>query len=151
MGQSTPERRFLDRPRAGNIPAARPGPRLPTVHRELTTPHSLLHFVRELIQLRRTVPALRTTETRRVLSVGYPFAYLRGDSHLVVLNPRRRPAQVTLDQTLLDNVDLIIGSGIACTQRTISVDGFGHGIFELHPEEASLSTKPGTPENAFTS
>ena len=37
-------------------------------------------------------PGSRRTGRTRVLHAGYPFAYLRGGTHLVVVNPRREPA-----------------------------------------------------------
>ena len=108
-----------------------PDPDRPTVRAQLDVPDSLLHFVRDLIHLRRTVPGLRTSGSRQVLSAGYPFVYVRGGTHLIVVNPRIQPAEVTLDPSLANNAEFITGSGISFSERTLSVGEFGHGIFNL--------------------
>ncbi|MFD0524148.1 alpha-amylase family glycosyl hydrolase [Paractinoplanes durhamensis] len=70
-----------------------PDPQRPNVAAQEADPASTLHFVRELIALRHANPALRTRASIEVISEGYPFAYVRGGTHLVVVNPagsRRR-------------------------------------------------------------
>src|SRR4051794_38989606 len=67
--------------RAGGSPASSSVPSAAT-----------LNLVRDLLALRRATPALRTRAATRVLHEGYPFTYLGGGTHLVVVNPRREPA-----------------------------------------------------------
>ena len=81
--------------------------------------------MRELAALRRATPALRATASTRVVDEGYPFAYVRGETHLVVVNPRREPATLTATATLLH------GSGVRTAAGRIHLDGFGHGILTL--------------------
>ncbi len=53
-------------------------------------PSSVLHLVRRLVALRRETPALGLAGETEVLHAGYPFVYLRGGTHLVVVNPSGR-------------------------------------------------------------
>lgn len=118
-----------------------PDPARPTVRAQLDDPASLLHHVRHLVQLRRQVPALRTVASRRVLYAGYPVVYLCGETHLVVVNPRRHQCRVVIDG--LDGLRgrdgsiggrverRLAGAGVEIADGVIRVDGFGHGIFEL--------------------
>ena len=73
-----------------------PDPGRPDVAAQQADETSLLHQVRRLIALRTRVPALRTGGPVDVLHVGYPLVYLRGGTHLVVINPRREPASFAL-------------------------------------------------------
>ncbi|PPF32465.1 MULTISPECIES: hypothetical protein [unclassified Rathayibacter] len=106
-----------------------PDPARPTVAKQLADPNSLLHFVRELVMLRRSTPALRTNASRQILAAGYPLAYLRGGTHLVVINPRREAASV--DLSIAASAVLLTGEGVTLSRNTASVKGFGHGVFEL--------------------
>ena len=92
----------------------------------------MLHLVRELIALRRGVPALRPAASRRVLSAGYPLVYLRGDSHLVVVNPHREPAQIKLDALAETTVTAVAGTGVSIGRGgVVDAAGLGYGIFEI--------------------
>jgi predicted RecA/RadA family phage recombinase len=64
-----------------------------------------------------------------VLHEGYPFAYLRGESHLVVVNPRRDPAALSTGE--LFGVAPLLASGISVVGDTLSAEGFAYGIFAL--------------------
>ena len=104
-----------------------------TVYR-VRGPGSLLHLVRRLIALRRAHPALRTADDVEVLHTGYPFTYLRGGSHLVVVNPRREPAQATADGPVaarLATVRPLEVRGIEFAGDEIRAEGFSYGIFVL--------------------
>jgi maltose alpha-D-glucosyltransferase/alpha-amylase len=92
-------------------------------------PSSTLNFVRALIALRRTTPALGTRASTRVLHEGYPFAYIRGESHLVVVNPRRAAATLTAAEAI--GATPLLASGVAITTNGLSLAGFGYGIFAL--------------------
>src|SRR5918999_1746437 len=75
-----------------------PDPNRPTVAAQRADEDSLLHQVRRLIALRKARPALGATGSVEVLNVGYPFVYVRGGDHLVVVNPRREPARATIPE-----------------------------------------------------
>ena len=91
--------------------------------------NSTLNLGRRLIALRRATPALGSRAATRVLHEGYPFAYLRGETHLVVVNPRRDPA--TLSTREVSGAEPVLASGISVVRDTLSAEGFGYGIFAL--------------------
>jgi len=105
----------------------------PTVEGQQDDHDSLLHFVRRLIHLRRSIPHLRTGRPREVLAVGYPLAYLRGGTHLIVINPRAVSAKVTLDSTPLTDAQILLSDGLELHGGLISVAGHGYGIIALSP------------------
>lgn len=107
-------------------------PGRPTVAAQRHRPDSLLRFVRALIELRREVPA-RTSASRTVLAAGHPFVYLRGDDHLVVVNPRREPAWVEADALAGRTLRRLVGSGVTVANGVVASEGLGHGVFELLP------------------
>jgi maltose alpha-D-glucosyltransferase/alpha-amylase len=106
-----------------------PSPERPTVAAQETDPASTLTFVRELIALRRVTPALGTRASTRVVTEGYPFAYVRGESHLVVVNPRREPATLTAAEAA--GATALLADGVSATAGGLVVAGFGYGIFAL--------------------
>ena len=99
----------------------------PTVAAQDGVPGSTLELVRELIALRKRTPALQGHEPTTVVDEGYPFAWLRGEDHLVVVNPRREPALLETDETV--GMRLLFGSGAHVTDSGVELDGFGYGIF----------------------
>ncbi|MCW2538805.1 MAG: oligo,6-glucosidase [Frankiales bacterium] len=101
----------------------------PTVADQLERDDSVLALVRRLIALRRTTPALGGRGATRVLSAGYPFAYLRGESHLVVVNPRREHASIELSD--ISSGHALLAQGVRVAGGRIDADAFGYGIFEL--------------------
>jgi len=105
-----------------------PHPNRPTVAAQSADPSSTLQLVRRLIALRRSVPALGTTAATRVLNQDYPLVYVRGDSHLVVINPRREPASTALADVAAHPAEV---NGVRIAEGRIQADGFGYGIFEL--------------------
>ncbi len=106
-----------------------PDPDRPTVQAQVDDPSSTLHLVRELIRLRRETPALRTQAGQEVVNSGYPFAFIRGGSHLVVVNPRRSAASLT--HARLPDATILLGSGIDLDGDTVTIDGFGYAIIAL--------------------
>ena len=106
-----------------------PDPDRPTVAAQQDDRTSTLNLLRRLIALRKATPALGTRATTRVLHEGYPLVYLRGENHLVVLNPRHDPAGFT-DQALRGAVPLL-SSGTTVEGDTVSVDGFGYAVYDL--------------------
>ncbi|MGF1426841.1 alpha-amylase family glycosyl hydrolase [Kitasatospora sp. LaBMicrA B282] len=102
----------------------------PSVAAQQADPDSLLHQVRRLVRLRRQVPALGTGAPVTVLSAGYPLAYLRGTTHLVVVNPRREPAELTLPQ-LTATAEPLLARGVRAAAGRVRAEGFGYGIFAL--------------------
>jgi len=109
-----------------------PAPDRPAVAQQLDDAESTLNRLRRLLTLRRTTPELRTTAATRVLSAGYPFVYLRGDRHLVVLNPAGASREVTIPELrgvaaqALENSGVLIGA-----EGRITVDAFGYAVFRL--------------------
>jgi alpha-glucosidase len=108
-----------------------PDPNRPTIAAQLADPRSLLHAVRRLIALRAAHPALGAGTDQQVLNRDYPFAYLRGGTHLVVVNPRREPASVELPELTDREVVKLDGTGLEAGHGRISADGFGWGIFTI--------------------
>ena len=56
-------------------------------------------------------------------------SYRRGDTHLVVVNPRREPARAELPDVRA--VRALLTSGAEVSHGAVEVDGFGYGVFEL--------------------
>ena len=105
-----------------------PDPGRPSVAAQRADPGSLLHQVRRLISLRKSEPALRTSGSVRVLHAGYPLVYLRGGSHLVVINPGRAAASLELPWAERP-VQPVVVSGVSVGGGVLRADGFGYGIF----------------------
>ena len=108
-----------------------PDPHRPTVGAQLDDPRSVLHTVRRLLALRAAHPALGVGSDQQVLSHDYPFAYTRGGTHLVVVNPRREPASVAVSELTDRAAERLDGSGVEVGDGRVSADGFGWGIFTL--------------------
>jgi maltose alpha-D-glucosyltransferase/alpha-amylase len=106
-----------------------PAPDRPSVAAQHTDPDSLLHQVRRLIALRRERPELGTRGDVRMLNSGYPLAYLRGEHHLVVVNPRREPGRVSVDG--LRAATPLVARGVKVAGDEITADGFAYGVFAL--------------------
>ncbi len=111
-----------------------PAPDRPTVAAQRDDPRSTLHLLRRLIALRKATPALGGRAGTRVVHDGYPFAYVRGDSHLVVVNPRRDAATVTVAGAA--GARSLLAEGVALDGERLSGDavtvaGFGYGVFAL--------------------
>jgi alpha-glucosidase len=110
-------------------------PDRPDVATQLADADSTLHLVRRMLALRAATPALGTRAETVVLHEDYPFTYLRGGSHLVVVNPRRDPAVATLPG--IDAATALLVNGVQIRDGAVEVDGFGYGIFELaHTDQA---------------
>ncbi len=131
------------------------GPSRPTVASQVDDPASTLNRVRRLVALRRSVPDLGPDGATTVLHEGYPLVYLRGDRHLVVLNPGREPVSVVLadapaaaavTEALLDaaapdaelpppgalgGARALEVDGVELAGGTVRAAGFGYGVFEL--------------------
>jgi len=104
-----------------------PDPGRPTVADQLADPGSVLHLVRRLIGLRRSTPALGPAAETRVLSAGYPLVFLRGGTHLVVVNPRASAARVGVS-----GIGSVLGlevSGVTVEEGEVTADAFGYGVF----------------------
>ena len=106
-----------------------PDPDRPHVASQRADESSPLHLARRLIALRKATPALRTGGPCQVLHVGYPLVYLRGGTHLVVVNPRREPADLSLEFGR-DPVP-VLNMGVSAGASGVRAGGFGYGIFEL--------------------
>ncbi|MFN8098696.1 MAG: alpha-amylase family glycosyl hydrolase [Dermatophilaceae bacterium] len=105
-----------------------PDPARPTVAGQDGIPGSTLTLVRDLLALRRATPALQGHAPTRVVHEGYPFAWTRGETHLVVVNPRAEPAR--LDAPAARGASLVWGTGCVPDAVGVALDGFGYGILE---------------------
>jgi maltose alpha-D-glucosyltransferase/alpha-amylase len=111
-------------------------PDRPTVAAQLDDPGSTLHLVRRLIRLRREVPVLGGRASTEVVHGGYPFAYVRGGTHLVVVNPREEPASLVTD--VAGSAEILLGVG--CTTSSsdagleLRLDGFGYAVLALQTQ-----------------
>jgi len=109
----------------------------PTVAEQLAHPDSVLHLVRDLIALRSAHPALGARTSTRVVNAGYPFVYLRDDTYLVVVNPRRAHATFDLTDSELVGGEPGVGSedllshGVELNSDRLEAAGFGYGVFRL--------------------
>ncbi|MEU7903355.1 hypothetical protein [Actinoplanes sp. NPDC049118] len=54
------------------------------------------------------------------------FSYARGESHLVVVNPRREPATLAAPEAV--GATALLTSGVSGTADGLVVAGFGYGI-----------------------
>jgi glycosidase len=106
-----------------------PAPDRPTVAAQEGDPDSTLALVRRLVRLRRATPALRGRAPTRVVHAGYPLAYLRGERHLVVVNPRRERAPLVLRGAV--GAEVLLGEGVHPAPEGLLVDGFGYGVLAL--------------------
>jgi glycosidase len=106
-----------------------PAPDRPSVAAQQADASSLLQLVRRLIALRRADPELGTGGSVEVLHSGYPLVYLRGGSRLVVINPRREPAQATAAGMAAARPLEV--RGVKVVGEEISADAFSYGIFSL--------------------
>lgn len=138
-GCRTPMQWDASRPNAGFSdadPAALylpqdPDPDRPTVAAQRDDPGSTLNLVRRLVALRRGSGAFRPGASTEVLTRDYPFAYVRGGSHLVVVNPRRAPAAADLDGIAGRDAEPLEVSGARLHGGRAELDGFGYGVFAL--------------------
>jgi maltose alpha-D-glucosyltransferase/alpha-amylase len=103
-----------------------PDPGRPDVASQRADERSLLNLVRRLIQLRRSTPALGAYGGVEVVQAGYPFVYVRGRDHLVVVNPRRDPARTAVPQGRWTALE---ASGMTVLEDQVRADGFGYGVF----------------------
>ncbi|MET0862834.1 MAG: alpha-amylase family glycosyl hydrolase [Nakamurella sp.] len=101
-----------------------------TVAGQLADPDSILHLVRKLIGLRQAHPALGARTSTRVLNAGYPLVYLRDETYLVVVNPRRATAAFDLVGQLA-GAEPLLSLGVVLTDGRVQADGFGYAIFRL--------------------
>ena len=111
-----------------------PDPNRPDVATQRDDPSSTLHLVRRLIELRRSTPALRTGAGTEVLDAGLPFAYVRGGTHLVAVNPRRDTATLVTDRLI--GASQLIGSdpgrdNAVIEHGRLELGAFGYVVLEL--------------------
>jgi glycosidase len=129
--ESKPNAGFSEANQAALYLPQDPAPDRPTVAAQNDDPGSTLSLVRRLIALRRSTAALRPDSSIEVLTRDYPFAYIRGSSHLVVVNPRRAPAAAGLDAIAGKHAHPLEVSGVRLQDGRVEVDGFGYGVFAL--------------------
>jgi maltose alpha-D-glucosyltransferase/alpha-amylase len=64
-----------------------------------------------------------------VVSAGYPLAYVRGGSHLVVVNPRAERAGVEVPGAA--GAAVLFGRGVTIEGNDVTVDGSGYAVLAL--------------------
>ena len=106
-----------------------PAPDRPDVATQRADEGSLLRLVRRLVALRHATPALGPDGSLEVLTRDYPFAYVRGGTHLVVVNPRREPAALDLPPGW-DGARPLEVEGVRLAAGRAQADGFAFGVFE---------------------
>ncbi|MBM6398803.1 alpha-amylase family glycosyl hydrolase [Phycicoccus sonneratiae] len=106
-----------------------PSPDRPDVATQRADEGSLLHLVRRLLALRHATPALQPGGSLEVLTEDYPFAFVRGGTHLVVVNPRREPAATDLPAGWDDARPLAV-EGVTLGAGRAEAAGFSFGVFE---------------------
>jgi maltose alpha-D-glucosyltransferase/alpha-amylase len=108
-----------------------PRPDRPDVATQRADDHSLLHLIRDLIQLRKDNAELGTgpAATLEVLHDGYPLCYLRGGRFLVVVNPSGRTERAAHSRPELAIAKLVVGSGVSVSASTITAAPFSYAIF----------------------
>jgi maltose alpha-D-glucosyltransferase / alpha-amylase len=131
VGRRPAQRGLLRRPARPALPPAGPGTASSHLAAQTDDPDSPLNRVRRLIRLRRETPALRTGAPTEVLTRGYPFSYLRGGSHLVVVNPGRDRVTARPQALHGRTVTPLEVSGVRVDDGEIDADGFGYGVFAL--------------------
>ncbi|MBT2401935.1 alpha-amylase family glycosyl hydrolase [Streptomyces sp. ISL-100] len=124
-----------------------PDPDRPTVAAQRRDDGSLLHLVRRLVALRTTTPEFGSAGAVAVLHDGHPFVYTRGGRYLVVINPQRATAAITLPEGISSSprprpVEV---SGVHVDGRTITAEAFAYGVFDLsHFRPQSLRNDQGS-------
>jgi glycosidase len=106
-----------------------PAPDRPDVAAQRADEGSLLHLVRHLVALRHATPALSPAGSLEVLTEDYPFTYVRGGTHLVVVNPRREPATSALPEGWQGAQEIEV-EGVRLQDGRVEAAGFAFGIFE---------------------
>ena len=119
-----------------------PDPNRMTVAKAEADPNSLLHYVRQLLQLRTQVSALGANASWRLVSSldqPYPMVYERKQENercLVVINPSAKAVQVTLPAEA-SKPEIIGGSYKKCTYKqnrkgdVINISGVSAAIFKF--------------------
>ncbi|MCK9793995.1 alpha-amylase family glycosyl hydrolase [Isoptericola sp. 4D.3] len=106
-----------------------PDPDRPTVAGQLDDEGSLLHLVRRLAHLRTADDRLDATAAVDVLATGYPFAYVRGGTLAVVLNPGRAAVELTLSGAAGSRP--VEARGLRTDGDVVHLDGHGYAVLDL--------------------
>ena len=64
-----------------------------------------------------------------MVCAGYPLAYVRGGTHLVVVNPRAEQAGVEVPDA--KGATVLFGLGVTIEGNDVTVDGFGYAVLAL--------------------
>jgi maltose alpha-D-glucosyltransferase/alpha-amylase len=116
-------------------------PARPSVADQNNDPNSLLNFVRTLISMRKTSPALYNRSSVKVLTTDkadYPLVYLReaeGQHILIALNPSGTPRAVTVNLAAVTGISPIMADKVRATlgkgKIKLNMEGVSYGIFDL--------------------
>ncbi|WP_405374419.1 MULTISPECIES: alpha-amylase family glycosyl hydrolase [unclassified Microbacterium] len=116
-----------------------PDPQRPTVAAQRGDAASLLHFVRAAIALRRRDDRLSARAEVGVLGTGYPFAYVRGGSLLVALNPSGAPRTLAVPASdpAAGDPAVVLAHRARLAGDTLHLDAFGCAVVDLAPTPAA--------------
>ncbi|WPJ97415.1 alpha-amylase family glycosyl hydrolase [Coraliomargarita algicola] len=118
-------------------------PERPTVAKQEADPNSLLHFVRELVRLRKSHPALGSEGSYTILNPveqSYPMVYMRelnGLRYLIALNPSavRQSISLAVDGSL---GEFLLNQGCQWAggqgMLRVDVERFSYSIVEVQTE-----------------
>jgi glycosidase len=114
----------------------------PTVAAQAADPDSLLNTVRQMLALRKAHPALHGQGGFKVLhdgSAGKPLVFVRqaGDERvLVVVQPKRRAASLSLPKFKLTEAQALMARGVALVKTgsglSLQTKGVGYGVYKLN-------------------
>ena len=104
-------------------------PEAPTVEKQLHDENSLLHFVKKLIELHKTTPALQAESDINILLREYPFVYERTDgvkTIFIAINPSNN----TYNYSVPAFSKVIISQNVAQNDGYITMDGVSFIVAE---------------------
>jgi hypothetical protein len=78
-------------------------------------------------------PELRTAAATTVLASGYPLLYVRGNRHLVVVNPTGTARTADIPSLAARTARPLEASGTAVAGGRVQTGAFGYGVFALEP------------------
>lgn len=101
----------------------------PTVLAQEVEPSSVLHTVRALTNLRRETAALRAGTATKVVHSDYPLVYLRGETHLVAVNPKGET--VEFQSELIREAQILLQQSTTIDGDSLKIAAFGFAILKL--------------------
>ena len=104
-------------------------PEAPTVEKQLQDKNSLLHFVKNLVELHKTIPALHAESDINILLRDYPFVYERTDgikTIFIAINPSNN----TYDYSAPAFSKVLISQNVTQNDGNITMNGVSFIVAE---------------------